>query len=141
MAKTPVSLVIGEFSQKIREVASFTMTFTQATDPEGQVTGLPRGGKISMRLKALNDGNSDLIRWMTDKKKAVSGTIKFINSTNGVLMKTIEFTDAYCVGYTEHWEDTTKSEVLAHWEDIIISCREIKLSGMDLFKNTWELLL
>jgi len=141
MAKTPVSLVVGEFSQRVREVASFTMTFAQATDAEGQVTGLPRGGKISMRLKALNDGNSDLIRWMTDIKKAISGEIIFYNTTSGIMMKTIEFTDAYCVSYTEHWEDSISNVILAHYEDIVISCREIKLGGMDLFRNTWELLL
>ena len=141
MAKTPVTLIIDEFSPKEREVARFSMTFTQATDPEGQVTGLPRGGKIQLRLKALNDGNSDLLRWMTDKKKALDGTIEFLNTTNDVLMKTIDFKDAYCVAYTEFWEDSISNVLLAHYEDITISCREITLSGMDLFKNTWELLL
>ena len=141
MAKTPVSLIIDEFKPKVREVASFTMTFTQATDPEGQVTGLPRGGKIILRLKALNEGNTELVRWMTNKKKAVNGKIVFLDSTSDNLMKTVEFKDAYCVGYTEHWGDTTKPEDLAHWEDITISSRKIILSGIELFRNTWELLL
>jgi len=139
MAKTPVSLMIDEFSQKVREVAKFQMTFSQMTDVEGQVTSLPQGGKIYMKMKALNNGNSDLVRWMTDKKKAVSGKIVFVDSTSGVLMKTIEFIDAYCVGYIETWEDTTKQEDLAHTEEITISCRKIKHSGMDLFRHTWEL--
>jgi len=140
MAKTPVSLNIPEFSQKEREVAKFSMTFTQMTDQEGQVTALPQGGKIYLKMKVLNSGNTDLVRWMTDKMKAVNGKIVFYDTTNGVLMKSIDFTDAYCVGYTETWEDATKpGEDLSHIEEITISCREIKISGMELFKNTWEL--
>jgi hypothetical protein len=141
MAKTPVSLVIDEFTQRVREVASFTMTYNQATDAEGQVTGLPRGGKIQLRLKALNNGNTDLVLWMTDKKKAVEGKIEFKDTTSGNLMKTINFKDAYCVSYTEHWEDSIVNILLAHYEDITISCREIKIGEMELFRNTWELIL
>jgi hypothetical protein len=116
------------------------MTFNQATDAEGQVTGLPRGGKIQMRVKALNDGNTNLLRWMIDKKLALGGRIVFTNTTSGVLMKTIEFRDAYCVNYTEYWEDTVSNTALAHWEEITISCREIRnlIDGLK-FANTWTL--
>ena len=139
MAKTPVSLLVEAFKPTIREVANFKMTFSQATDAEGQVTGLVRGGKITMKMKALNYGNTDMARWMTDSKKTSKGIITFKDTTTGIIMKTIEFFDAYCVNYTEYWEDTTKPEDLAHWEEITISCREIKIGKMDLFKNTWEL--
>ena len=139
MAKTPVELQILEFKHKRREVATFSMTFTQATDMEGQVTGLPRGGKITMRVKALNDGNSDLVCWMCDKKQAYSGNILFFDTTSGNIMKTLIFKDAYCVGYTEFWEDTVKSTDLAHWEEITISCRAITNGGALDFKNTWKL--
>jgi len=139
MAKTPVELQILEFKHKKREVATFTMTFTQATDMEGQVTGLPRGGKITMRLKALNDGNSDLVCWMTDKKQAYSGNILFYDTTSGKIMKTLIFKDAYCVGYTEYWADATKSADLTHWEEITISCRSITNGGALNFKNSWKL--
>ena len=141
MAKTPVSLIVDEFSQRVREVASFTMTYNQSTDQEGQVTGLPRGGKIMLRLKALNSGNTDLVLWMTDKKKAVDGSIEFKDTTTDNLMKKINFRDAYCVAYTEHWEDSISNVLLAHYEDITISCREIKIGEMELFRNTWELIL
>ena len=141
MAKTPVSLVIGDFKHKRREVASFRMAFNQSTDPEGQVTSIVRGGKITMRLKALNDGSTDLVSWMVDNEKALNGSIVFVNTTNGVEMKQIIFEDAYCVNYVESWEDTTKDEDLAHWEEITISCRKINVGNMELFKNTWELIL
>jgi len=141
MAKTPVKLIVKGLSQEEREVATYKLTFNQATDAEGQVTGLPRGGKITMRVKALNNGNSDLVRWMADKKLALSGSIVFENSTNGKIMKTVEFEDAYCVSFTEYWEDTISAILLAHYEEITISCRKITDScGLD-FSNTWEIIL
>ena len=139
MAKTPVSLMVEAFKPIIREVASFKMTFSQATDAEGQVTGIVRGGKITIKMKALNYGNTDMARWMADNKKASNGVITFQDTRSGIVMKTIVFIDAYCVNYTENWQDTVKPEELAHWEEITISCREIKIGKMDLFKNTWEL--
>jgi len=139
MAKTPVELQIMEFKHKRREVATFSMKFSQPTDIEGQVTGLPRGGKITMRVKALNDGNSDLVCWMTDKKQAYSGNILFFDTATGKIMKTLIFKDAYCVSYTEYWEDTVKDTMLAHWEEITISCRVITNGGALNFKNSWKL--
>jgi len=138
MARTPVTLMVDGFPP--REVATFRMSFTQATDVEGQVTGLPRGGKITMRLKARNDGNNTMMRWMVDKKLALGGRIVFMNTTNDILMKSIEFKDAYCVAYTESWEDSTSNVTLAHWEEITISCREIINATDHLqFQNTWTL--
>jgi len=140
MAKVPVILEVAGFKNEKREVASFKMSFNQTTDVEGQVTSLPRGGKITMRLKALNDGNSDLLHWMTDKKLALNGNIVFKNTTNDKVMKTIKFQDAYCVNYLESWEDTTRSGDLAHYEEITISCRKISNGGDVEFSNTWELI-
>ena len=53
MAKTPVSMKIDGY--KDREVLMVTYEFDQATDVEGQMAGIPRGGKIQVRVKALND--------------------------------------------------------------------------------------
>jgi ligand-binding SRPBCC domain-containing protein len=100
--KTPVSLIIEEFDPQEREVAEFTMSFYQSTDADGQVTEMPRGGKITMRLKVLNVGNTNLVCWMVDKKQAYSGRIEFHDTKNNKPMKTINFTDAYCVYYDEH---------------------------------------
>ena len=54
MAKTPVSMTIDGYKE--REVLMVTYEFNQATDVEGQMAGIPRGGKITVRVKALNDG-------------------------------------------------------------------------------------
>ena len=136
----PIILKIDEmsFKEKKREVSTFSMTFNQPIDSEGQVTGIVRGGRITMRLKALNDGNSDLQNWMVDNSRACKGSILFYNTTNGVLMKTYEFEDAYCVDYEEHWEDDVYNPPLAHWEEITISCRKIT-NGPVNYSNEWNL--
>ena len=54
MAKTPVKLEIDGYKE--REVLMVTYAFDQATDVEGQMAGIPRGGIITVRVKALNDG-------------------------------------------------------------------------------------
>jgi len=141
--KMPLTLIIKDFAMPKREVAQFSMKFEQSTDPDGQVAAIPCGGKIQMRVKALNDGNSDLVCWMIDKKQAYSGCIEFLNTTDGKLMKTYYFTDAYCVNYQEYWEDPAQvkaeAQALSHWEDITISCRSITNGGAMDYKNNWEL--
>jgi len=139
MAKTPVTLLVHGLKKPKREVASFSMKFEQSTDSDGQVAAIPRGGKITMRVKALNDGNADLACWMIDKKQAYNGKIEFLNTTDGKLMKTYYFNDAYCVSYNEYWADSVKAEELAHWEEITISCRRITNGGELNFSNVWEL--
>jgi len=135
MAKTPVSLEVDGF--KPREVAAVSYKFAQSTDKEGQTTGIPRGGKITIRVKALNDGNCELLNWMCEKSLAKDGKLVFMNSSDtSIKMKDVEFKGAYCVSFLEHWEDTTKAEDLAHWEEIIITCKEIKNQQVS-YENEW----
>ena len=53
MAKTPVLMKIADY--KDREVLQVSYEFDQEIDREGQMTGIPRGGKIRVRVKALNE--------------------------------------------------------------------------------------
>ena len=61
---TPVTLEVKDF--EAREVMMIDYKFDQATDREGQIAGIPRGGKVNIRVKAMNDGNNELIAWMLD---------------------------------------------------------------------------
>ena len=53
--KTPVTMKVKDFAE--REVLLVNYDFSQETDREGQVSGIPRGGRLKIRVKALNDGN------------------------------------------------------------------------------------
>lgn len=134
MAKTPVELNVDGF--KPREVMMVTYTFNQATDKEGQMTGIPRGGKITIRVKAMNDGNPELLHWMIQQAMPKNGKITFLDTKTNAKMKEISFTDAYCVDYREYWEDKTGDSDTAHYEEIVISCREIK-NGPVSYTNDW----
>ncbi|MBQ6155816.1 MAG: hypothetical protein IJK22_04360 [Bacteroidales bacterium] len=129
MATTPVQLKVDGFTD--REVMMVTYSFNQATDTEGQMAGIPRGGRITVRVKALNDGNPDLLKWMTSPNLGKNGSIVFNETKTGNQMKTIEFTDGYCVDFVEYWEDK-----MGHYEEITISCREIK-NGPVTYHNQW----
>ena len=59
---TPVQLSVNGF--ETREVMMIDYTFSQTTDREGQISGIPRGGRIDIRVKAMNDGNNQLLQWM-----------------------------------------------------------------------------
>ena len=49
---------------KSLEWGEIRRTFAPATDREGQIAGIPRGGRITIRVKAMNDGNSQMLQWM-----------------------------------------------------------------------------
>ena len=51
---------------KDREVQMVSYEFDQETDREGQMVGIPRGGKIRVRVKALNDGTPELLAGRRD---------------------------------------------------------------------------
>ena len=139
MATTPVTLKVDGFAD--REVAAVTYSFNQAIDKENQPAGPPRGGKITIRVKAMNDGNVDLLKWMTSKSLAKKGSIEFMNSSDvDKKMKSVEFDGAYCVDFVEQWQDVQagdKDTSLAHWEEITLSCKKI-VNGPITYENDWK---
>ena len=88
---------------------------TKATDTEGQIAGIPRGGKVTIRVKALNDGNNELIAWMLDPTSPKNVSVKFVNTVDGAAMKELKGTNCYCIDYIEKWEDGQQ-----HYEQIEI---------------------
>ncbi len=129
MAKTPVKLEIDGYKE--REVLMVTYDFDQATDVEGQMAGIPRGGKITVRVKAHNDGTPDLLAWMIERNLPKNGTITFLETKTGKSMKTIKFTNGYCVNFDEKWEDKQ-----GHYEEIVITCKDIEFGSVK-FENEW----
>ena len=129
MAKTPVKLEVDGYKE--REVLMVTYEFDQATDVEGQMTGIPRGGKITIRVKALNDGTPDLLAWMVERNLPKDGKITFLETKTNKEMKSIKFTKGYCVNFEEKWEDK-----VGHTEEIVITCQKIEF-GNAVYENDW----
>ena len=126
---TPVQLEIKDF--EVREVLMVDYKFSQATDREGQISGIPRGGLVDVRVKALNDGTPDLMAWMVERNLPKNGSVVFLETKTGKQMKEIKFTDAYCVGFEEKWEDKE-----GHFEEIEITCRTIGFGSVK-YENEW----
>lgn len=129
MAKTPVSIEIDGYQE--REVLMVSYEFDQATDVEGQMSGIPRGGKINLKVKAHNSGTPDLLAWMIERNLPKNGTITFSETKTGKVMKTIKFTNGYCVSFDEKWQDRQ-----GHYEEIMITCQKIEFESV-VFENDW----
>ena len=130
MAQTPVTLKVKDFAD--REVMLVNYKFTQATDIEGQIAGLPRGGRVTVRVKAMNDGNNQMTQWMLAPNDPRDMEIVFEKTTDGSAMKTLKGTGCYCVHYTEKWE-----EGKGHYEEMEIVCQTLENCPVK-FENPWK---
>ena len=144
---TPVVLKVKDFAE--REVLLVDYKFNQATDTEGQVAGIVRGGQITIRVKALNDGNPELLNWMINpadprdltvefqntKDNPADPrdlTVEFQNTKDGSAMKTIKGTGCYCIHFKEYWADGEE-----HYEEVTISCQKLE-NGPVGYENPWK---
>lgn len=117
-----------------REVLFVRYELNQQTDVEGQPTGTTRGGKIYVKVKSNDDGNTDLLEWMIDTYMSKSGTISFPNRQGGE-MKHLSFKEGYVVEYSETYDSTNS---LLQYEEFTISAKEIQI-GNARHNNRWTI--
>jgi len=117
-----------------REILFVRYELNQQTDVEGQPTGTTRGGKIHVKVKSNDDGNTDLIEWMIDTYMSKSGTISFPNHQGGE-MKHLSFKEGYVVEYSETYDSTNS---LLQYEEFTISAKEIQV-GNARHNNRWTI--
>ena len=127
---TPVVLNIKDFAP--REVLLVNYKFNQTTDQEGQASGIVRGGEITIRVKALNDGNPERLGWMLDPAAPHDFTVDFQNTKDGSTMKTLKGTGCYCRHFKEYWADAEE-----HFEEILLSCQKLE-NGSVSYENPWK---
>ena len=127
---TPVQLSVQDF--ETREVMMIDYKFDQATDREGQLAGIPRGGKITIRVKAMNDGNNQLLQWMLAPNDPRDLKVTFCNTSDGSTMKELQGKGCYCIHYVEKWEDGQQ-----HFEELQIVCQVLQ-NGPVSFENPWK---
>ena len=82
-------------------------------------------------MKALNDGTPDLLARMCERNLPKNGEIKFLETKTNKEMKSIKFTNGYCINYEEKWEDK-----MGHFEEITITCKDISIGSVK-FENEW----
>ena len=139
--KTSVTLFADDIDS--RNVLTFEYEFTQPVDKDGLTTGIPRGGKMKIKVKARNDGNNQLFAWMLDKACAKDGRIEFKDPSDiSKKMKEIIFTGANCVDYKEFWADIDildkdGEKAFSHREEITITCKTIKNNDLT-YTSDWD---
>ena len=73
----------------------------------------------------------DLLAWMCERSLPKNGEIKFLETKTNKEMKSIKFTNGYCIDFEEKWEDK-----LGHFEEIEITCKEIEFGNVK-YTNDW----
>ena len=125
---------INAYGIKEREVLYVRYELNQQTDVEGQPTWTTRGGKIYVKVKSNDDGNTDILEWMIDTYMSKSGTISFPNRQGGE-MKHLSFKEGYVVEYAETYDSTND---LLQYEEFTISAKEIQI-GNARHNNRWTI--
>lgn len=120
-----------------REVVFVKYELNQHCDVEGQPTGTTRGGKITVKVKSTDDGNTDILEWMCDSYMSKSGTISFPNRQGGE-MKHLSFTEGYVVDYAEVYDSSKMQDEkeIHQYEEFVITCKEIQV-GNARHNNRW----
>ena len=117
-----------------REVMYVRYELNQQTDVEGQPTGTTRGGKIYVKVKSNDDGNTDILEWMIDTYMSKSGKISFPNRQGGE-MKNLSFKEGYLVEYAETYDNKNDTQ---QYEEFTISAKEIAI-GNARHNNRWTI--
>tara|TARA_Y100000294_G_C8313672_1_gene239776 strand:+ start:20 stop:409 length:390 start_codon:yes stop_codon:yes gene_type:complete len=115
-----------------REVVNMSYSLHQEHDVEGRPSAITRGGQISVTLKVLNDGNTELFEWACDPYVSKAGSFDF-EKRDGTNMKTLKFEDGYLVDFVETYDSVDAS---SEFEEIRISAKKIDIGGV-FHENTW----
>lgn len=117
MAETRTVTINADGIQE-REVAYVRYELNQQTDIEGQPTGRTRGGKITVKVKSKNDGNTEILEWMCDTYMSKNGVISFPDKDGGE-MKRLSFKNGYVVQYAETYDDSNETKQWMYLQPII----------------------
>ncbi len=112
-------------------VLDCSFEFTQESDYNGRPSENPRGGKISILIESTS--KTDFLDWMISPNMTKSGMITFFKRENMGSLKKVEFTNAYCLYYKEHFNAVGSDPLKT---TLVISANEISVKGTK-FKNKW----
>lgn len=114
--------------------------FSQATDDTGKPTTRTQGGTIRFVMPATSDEDQFFYKWMFNKTQVYSGTFRFcvFSNDNRRKYKTVEFTNAYCIGLKDYFCDND-SKLMYTTITISAEIMRIGTGFMDsaIFTNDW----
>lgn len=105
MTQNPAVLKIDGLAP--REIKNIRYSLRRAVDSDGQPTSKVTIEGISVRVKALEDGNTDFVQWMCDSYEHKKGTITFSSTNKLQQLKELKFERGYLVYYQESYDEGT----------------------------------
>ena len=124
---------------KDRNIIEYGYNFSQAIDLENQPTGIPRGGKLTVKVEALTraDKTNELLGWMVSKTKKNGKIVVKKPSKRGEDLKAIKFEESFCVDYKEVWKDLKSGTgETSNTEEIVITWRKLTWDDVE-FDYNW----
>ncbi|GAA3515790.1 hypothetical protein GCM10022393_32210 [Aquimarina addita] len=108
-----------------------SFTFRQDTDYTGRPCAKPQGGQISLLIESTS--KTDFLEWMISPSIVKKGIITFFRRDNMSSLKNVEFSEAYCIEYSEHFNADSDKPLQIH---LLLSAKEISVKGTT-FINNW----
>lgn len=112
-------------------VLNCSYRFTQSTDATGKPTSIPHGGYVTLVVESTK--NTDLFDWMINPTGTKNGIVTFFRREMESKLKTLEFTDAYCIDYQEDFDHKGEHPMQVSFT---VSAKTIKVNDSQ-FKNNW----
>lgn len=106
----------------------------QDTDDTGNVSSEVKGGRINFSLKSTK--SEYFLEWAIAPDERKSGKINFYRPDGNNILKTLEFSDAYVVDYSE---TIIADGASAMTETVTLSVKEFGVNGAKLKKHWAEL--
>lgn len=123
------TLEVGSFSTPLNFVH---LNINQSVDSLGRPSSLTRGGVITVEFNSTAD--SVVAEWMTNPAKRMDGTVSYHQLGMKVPLKTLVFTNAYCINLIENFDGTANSSQMV--TTITISPEFIVVGDIKL-DNRW----
>ena len=123
------TLKVGSFSTALNFVH---LDINQSVDSLGRPSSLTRGGTITVEFNSTAD--SVVAEWMANPTKRMDGTVSYHQLDMDVPLKTLVFTNAYCIDLIEQFDATADSNQMV--TTITISPEFITIGDIKL-DNRW----
>ncbi len=123
-----------EIDGKEITVLNYMLHVDQQSDVTGRPTASPTAGQLTLNLEMSVD-TKELSRWALSDTSTKDGKIIFYNNNLSGILRTISFSNAYCLKYTENFADKGVNPFTLK---ILISAKEIKIGDED-HVNNWPM--
>lgn len=129
--KTPVMSFIAKLKMDDEEMTVLHCSYriSQSIDATGRPSSIPAGGTINIVVEST--GSASLFDFMVNPTSTKNGIITFHRRDMMSKLKTLEFTEAYCIDYYEVFNHDTNSPMQVHFT---LSAKTLKLNDSE-FKN------